>query len=553
MRKRDFFTLLLILAAFLLVAWFLPVKVYGQATRPTIQRVQTTVWWTDGTVNEHNWAAAVPTPPTTVPSTQPAKRGGINLGELRDYDPQCVYADAIRTAEIQLNGVAIAPGTTKWPTGNLRVYLARGLNPASTAGTWYLRIGGGVVAVTATPGAAESVKPLAATEDGDKWWALNVAATSELVGVDLAVATAPSYVRCYRPGIIAAPQTTEPPKFNPQLVEKVKMFPGPVRFMDWLGANGNTSVAWTDQPGIDSLTFAGKGCVADAVALCNLTGNDCWLNLPLDANPDFVRSAAAMVNSALSPDLCAFVETSNEAWNEAPAFPQGKMLLARADATIAANLAIGFDKNRWNTAARIFAEMTAANAELWRASDPALARRSIIVLGCHRENPAATENMLSWLQKRGRLGLIDAIAIAPYMGDSVKAATQPTWTADQYFNGVPSLGITGLLDPGRTGASFDANVQQQLAIAKKYGKRLVAYEMGVGRNGQARWPGVLASQADDRMGTVVARYRANWFSGVGDIGCWYDLASAWKLNSWGATDDLHNLTPKLKAAAATQP
>lgn len=81
-----------------------------------------------------------------------------------------------------------------------------------------------------------------------------------------------------------------------------------------------------------------------AIDLANATHTDMWINIPVMATDDYVKSLAALIKSKLDPGLHVYVEWSDEIWNYANPFwtetdynvDQTKALLAN-DSTAAAN------------------------------------------------------------------------------------------------------------------------------------------------------------------------------------------------------------------------
>ena len=56
------------------------------------------------------------------------------------------------------------------------------------------------------------------------------------------------------------------------------------------------------------------------IDLCNDTGKDIWLNIPIAASDDYVRILASLVKSRLDTALKIYIENDNEVWNSAPDF-----------------------------------------------------------------------------------------------------------------------------------------------------------------------------------------------------------------------------------------
>lgn len=103
--------------------------------------------------------------------------------------------------------------------------------------------------------------------------------------------------------------------FNPDWLARL----GPVeqmRFMDWMRTNNSEVVEWSERAQLSDYTWSRRGVPLEAIiALANHTGAEPWINIPHQANDDYVRQFAALVRDQLDPELRAWFELSNEIWN----------------------------------------------------------------------------------------------------------------------------------------------------------------------------------------------------------------------------------------------
>ena len=83
-----------------------------------------------------------------------------------------------------------------------------------------------------------------------------------------------------------------------------------------------TTLAWVDRRlPTDAQQGGGSGGKREAVAwehfidLCNLTGRDIWVNVPVAASADYVTQLARLLQARLNPGLNIYVESDNEIWN----------------------------------------------------------------------------------------------------------------------------------------------------------------------------------------------------------------------------------------------
>ncbi len=127
-----------------------------------------------------------------------------------------------------------------------------------------------------------------------------------------------------------------------------------LRFMDFLASNGNIQEHWPERllPTWSSMAqtatgygWQGRGAAYEyAIDLCNEISADCWLNVPVKADDDYVRQLATLVKARLNPKLNVYIEYSNELWNTDPAFRQSAMNqdLAKAEVAVG-NSPLNFD------------------------------------------------------------------------------------------------------------------------------------------------------------------------------------------------------------------
>lgn len=108
-----------------------------------------------------------------------------------------------------------------------------------------------------------------------------------------------------------------------------------LRFMDWMCTNDNfagTTITTSNYPtpsvlyyGSNLTQAAGPLCGVPKeimVALCNTVNADCWFNMPALANDAFVTAFATYVLAHLKSPLNAYIEFSNETWNNFIQFSQ---------------------------------------------------------------------------------------------------------------------------------------------------------------------------------------------------------------------------------------
>jgi hypothetical protein len=82
-----------------------------------------------------------------------------------------------------------------------------------------------------------------------------------------------------------------------------------LRFMDYLATNGNIQQHWSDRVTPANATYnveatgygwEGKGGPWEyIIKLCNQTRKDAWINIPFDADDDYVRQVARLFRDGL--------------------------------------------------------------------------------------------------------------------------------------------------------------------------------------------------------------------------------------------------------------
>lgn len=135
------------------------------------------------------------------------------------------------------------------------------------------------------------------------------------------------YVRVYRASDALALKRGDP--FTPEFIEKVRLAPGVLRFMDWCRANAMPSFAdWPLDPYLD-MSWGLEGVpLSVMLGLAARMGSTAWVSLPHDA-AGHIPAIRKVCNRY--PGLKIVFEDMNEVWNTS--FPQGKAVAAQAKAS----------------------------------------------------------------------------------------------------------------------------------------------------------------------------------------------------------------------------
>ena len=251
--------------------------------------------------------------------------------------------------------------------------------------------------------------------------------------------------------------------FNPDFLKFMKDFKV-IRMMNISGITRNPIKRWDQMPQMSKATWAGyegtRGApLAAMVKLANVLNKDPWFNLPHAADNNFVQQYALYIKRHLRPNLKAYIEYTNEAWN--PGFSQmhyakkmGTQLRLDADPNVAGQ------KFYSQRAVEIFKQFTQVFGDN---------QRLVRVMGAWSANRYMTPVVM---EHKNAFKSVDVMAIAPYFFVHQKALGG--------VNSVPSV-FALLKDDKKNPYSMNnvyKMIQTQMDMAKKYGVGLVAYEGG---------------------------------------------------------------------------
>jgi hypothetical protein len=358
-------------------------------------------------------------------------------------------------------------------------------------------------------------------------------------------------IRLIRPGYDA----NNPPIFTNNYINYMKSVgPSVLRFMNFLEANNNPTRTWSQRTLPDDASqtmrlpvFNLDGSVAIstpqnkgiaweyAIALANALHADMWINIPAQADDNYVTQLANLIKNGdtvdgvfypgLAPDLNVYVEYGNEAWNSG--FNQFIYDLQSAQQEINAGQASGnpsplnYDNANnievWERRfyARRLMQMTNIFGSVFGPS--AINARIRAVLATKPDFQSYAD-MLSFVQHIGTNpgSVFYALGTAPYMNLNGPHNTTNTLNGG-YYN--PNLTVDDVL------ANFGVNANALASdyanfggLAAQYGMKLTAYEGGIdaGGNFQTGSDGAKAgAERDPRFVGILEHYLANWFGNGG--------------------------------------
>jgi hypothetical protein len=139
--------------------------------------------------------------------------------------------------------------------------------------------------------------------------------------VKIVTSSATNHVRNIRVLMPGTEFTYQSQTFNAAFIAKVAPFTT-LRFMEWNNTNTNQETQWQNRRMPTYYTQGSSGNLnAFGIAheymikLCNSTGKDCWVSVPVRADSNYIAKLAEMFRDSLNPQLKIYLEYGNEDWN----------------------------------------------------------------------------------------------------------------------------------------------------------------------------------------------------------------------------------------------
>lgn len=470
---------------------------------------------------------------------------GVNLEDIQDYARSQMFVDAMKMSRVGWGqpdepwSASVPLDADGWPTTDAGVCVITKL--PNMDGTYKLSFSGKAdISTVASPATIENVVYDAASQTTTA--DVVVRGAGRAANLYLGFRNTNGGVRnvqLLRPGY---PRGTKE-VFTRPFLESLKPF-GVIRLMDYLRTNMTTVSKWPGRARLSDATQAtGKGGAWEyAIQLANQAGKDLWINVPDQADDDYVRQLATLLKATLRPDRVVYVEYSNEVWNFL--FEQANRNLATAKAEVAAgqsNLNYDGTTNEYYWAWRRVAQQLIRIGGIFRQvyGNAALNTTVRPVLASQIGSPSVLRQQIEYIARvfGPPTNYIYAVAGAPYFGLGRRLSSDPTLTVDRALAATEAAvgdALHGIL-------IYDF-------FANHYGVRHFSYEGGPDLTGEIASDVKLAACRDTRMGSLIARYLRGWYASGGELFMYFNLSGSYsKSGCWGLTEDITQPSYKTRA------
>jgi hypothetical protein len=338
-------------------------------------------------------------------------------------------------------------------------------------------------------------------------------------------------VRLMRPG------TSDNDTFYEPFLEKLAPF-STLRFMDFLSTNNNPVKTWSERttPEYSSQARREGGALEYVIELANISGKDIWVNVPDQADDEYVRQMALLLKNGLTKNQIVYVEWSNEVWNWMFEQAQRNLQAAKIEGA-QPNSPLKFDGDN-NEGYHAMRRIAFRGAQVGKIFTEIFGDKNFT-----RLRPVfATQVGYEEVYKQGLQFLehqYDApntvfygIAGAPYFQISDELNRKKDLTLDEIFAAIPE-NMARNLGYAKTLHTY----------ARRYKLHHLAYEGGqhLQDHGDVGNSDVkIAANRDPRMGTAIEKYLREWFALGGETFMYFTLTSGY--SKWGSWGLLENVT-----------
>lgn len=348
--------------------------------------------------------------------------------------------------------------------------------------------------------------------------------------------------------------------FSPGFLQILKSF-SVIRAMQWLGMDNTPAPpgVWADRPQVANAGWGSTHGVPleVVISLCNAVSADCWINVPVNADDNYITQMATLVHQQLGATQKAYVEFSNEVWNGG--YPQYQYAAQQGLAQWSSNTS-GYTANRnW------FGMRTAQMCDIWAGVWGGDFSRVHCVLGAQAATTSSATVALNcplWSGAPCYKHHITDVAIAPYV--SIFSGNVPVpWTSMDQTSLVND--IFGELDAGgrmvksfaggevKESSSWETAYKAALA---PYNLPFIGYEGGqslVGfpkySDGSAVVNGFIAANRDPRMAAVYTQLLQDWKASGGRVYVLFnDVFPPSQYGEWGLLESFMDTLSPLSSA-----
>ncbi len=469
---------------------------------------------------------------------QVQRPAGINLSPVHDFSTEFAFVDAFKQSRTWIShnadgsggwdsGVAIPTGENGYP---LTIPYDDGVNPPQAVRAlllWdladpfpsgvYRLIVEGEGQVSLEFGASGSFDcPVDTMVSVSESLAIRIDASSEENPI--------SDIKFIRPDYVDAALSQT---FTDGLLEFLEAFQV-IRFMDWLRTNDSPVSEWGDRslPYYYTQTLNTGVAWEYVVQLANETEKDIWINIPHQADDDYVTQLGNFLEENLNPDSRIYLEYSNELWNG---------IFAQSYYTAEMGNSLGYTGPSWEQGWKYTAHRSAQVFSLFEAALENDDRLVKII-------PSQSAN--SWLS--GQLvdffndpeynpeGVeADALAIAPYFANGVANDI----VANNEVNSITVSEIVARMGNSLTQA--ETEITENLSVASSNNLDLIAYEAGqhlLGTNGNENidelTQKLIAANHHPDLEQVYCDYLDYWYQESGELLAHFN--SHYPFSKWGS-------------------
>lgn len=310
--------------------------------------------------------------------------------------------------------------------------------------------------------------------------------------------------------------------FNPVFLERIADF-NTLRFMGWMLGDNPDQIGqenWSERPQVSDARWSENGVPIEImIELANNLEADPWINIPHQANDDYVRQLAELMRDELDPSLTVYVEHSNEVWND---------IFSVFDYATDRGLELGLSTDPWEARLRYHA---LRSRQIFDIFEEVMGLERIVrVLAAQQDGPAEAEALLAYDHTADS---VDVLAVGSYFGIELglpeAEARVRQMTLDDLFHELETVTLPDAM----------RYVAENAALAEQYQIQLVAYEGGQhlssvmsGGNDPTINDLFDAANVDPRMGAIYTALLTAWDEASGS-GLFMHLDECGSLGAYG--------------------